>query len=82
MGGVAVKVGDAAVAVAFACSSFVVCVSWIKILFFVTLPVCGTEREGGVASRLLKHYSPHFWVPRPFLFTVHVQYFKNCSTSG
>ena len=47
LGGVAVKVGDAAVAVAFACSSFVVCVSWIKILFFVTLPVCGTEREGG-----------------------------------
>ena len=49
LGGVAVKVGDAAVGVgdaAFACS-FVVCVSWIKILFFVWLSVCGTEREGG-----------------------------------
>ena len=69
MGGVAVKVGDAAVGVgdaAFACS-FVVCVSWIKILFFVWLSVCGTEREGGVALRLLKRYSPHFWVLRPFL---------------
>ena len=47
LGGVAVKVGDAAVGVEFACSSFVVCVSWIKILFFVRLSVCGTEREGG-----------------------------------
>ena len=49
LGGVAVKVGDAAVGVgdaAFACS-FVVCVSWIKILFFVRPSVCGTEREGG-----------------------------------
>ena len=46
MGGVAVKVGDAAVGVVFTCS-FVVCVSWIKILFFVTLSVCGTERKGG-----------------------------------
>ena len=66
MGGVAVKVGDAAVGVVFTCS-FVVCVSWIKILFFVTLSVCGTERKGGVALRLLKRYPPHFWVLRPFL---------------